>query len=41
MKLHADAIERQVRTKAMPPGNATSMTDEERVVLVAWAAAQG
>jgi uncharacterized membrane protein len=25
----------------MPPGNATNLTDEERVVLVAWAAAQG
>ena len=41
MTLHADTIERLVRTRAMPPGNATGMTDEERVELVAWAAAQG
>jgi uncharacterized membrane protein len=41
MRLHADRIGRQVGSGAMPPGNATSMTDEERVQLVAWAAAQG
>jgi uncharacterized membrane protein len=33
----ADAIEEQaVRTKAMPLGNATGMTDEERQTLGAW-----
>jgi uncharacterized membrane protein len=33
----ADAIDEQaVRTKAMPLGNATGMTDEERSVLGAW-----
>jgi uncharacterized membrane protein len=33
----ADAIEEQaVRTKAMPLGNVTGMTDEERDVLGAW-----
>jgi uncharacterized membrane protein len=33
----ADAIEKQaVRTKAMPLGNVTGMTDEERDVLGAW-----
>ena len=38
---HAAAILPQVRSGAMPPGNATGMTDEERAELVAWAAAQG
>jgi uncharacterized membrane protein len=33
----ADDIERQaVLTRAMPPGNATGMTDEERDLLAAW-----
>jgi uncharacterized membrane protein len=33
----AEAIEEQaVRTKAMPLGNVTGMTDEEREVLGAW-----
>jgi uncharacterized membrane protein len=35
----ADAIERQaVHARAMPPGNVTGMTDEERDVLAAWIA---
>ena len=35
----ADDIERQaVQTRAMPPGNATGMTDEERSLLAAWIA---
>ena len=41
MRSHAPQIESLVRSKTMPPANATNMTDEERVVLVAWAAAQG
>ena len=41
MEQHADAIERQVGSRAMPPGNATGLTDEERSQLVAWAAARG
>jgi uncharacterized membrane protein len=35
----ADDIERQaVATRAMPPGNATGMTDDERELLAAWLA---
>jgi uncharacterized membrane protein len=41
MEQHAGAIERQVSSRAMPPGNATGMTDDEREQLVAWAAAEG
>jgi uncharacterized membrane protein len=41
MERHARSIERQVSSRAMPPGNATGMTDEERASLVAWAAAAG
>jgi uncharacterized membrane protein len=34
-----DDIERQaVQTRAMPPGNATGMTDEERELLAGWIA---
>ena len=37
IKSHADAIEEQaVRSKSMPLGNATGMTDEERNVLALW-----
>jgi uncharacterized membrane protein len=37
IKAHADAIEQvAVRSKAMPLGNATGMTDEERRTLGAW-----
>jgi uncharacterized membrane protein len=36
-KSHADAIEQQaVQTHAMPLGNVTGMTDEERDTLGAW-----
>ena len=38
---HAAAIERMVSSRAMPPGNATDMTEAERTQLVAWAAAHG
>jgi uncharacterized membrane protein len=35
----ADDIERQaVQTRAMPPGNSTGMTEEERALLAAWIA---
>jgi uncharacterized membrane protein len=37
IKSHADVIEEQaVRSKAMPLGNATGMTDQERETLGAW-----
>jgi len=37
---HAQAIQQQaVATKAMPIGNLTNMSDEERTVLGAWIAA--
>jgi uncharacterized membrane protein len=38
MERHAGAIEAMVGSGAMPPGNATRMTDAERAQLVAWAA---
>ena len=39
IRARADDIERQaVQTRAMPPGNATGMTDEERELLAAWIA---
>lgn len=39
---HMGDIERQaVRTRAMPPGNATGMTEEERELLAAWIAQNG
>ena len=41
MKQRASAIERMVSSRAMPPGNATGLTDSERAQLVAWAAAHG
>jgi len=41
IKKHAKALEPQVSSGAMPPGNATGMTDEERAQLVAWASAAG
>jgi uncharacterized membrane protein len=33
-----DIVEQAVRTRAMPPGNATGMTDAERDLVAAWAA---
>ena len=41
LEQHAAAIETQVSAGAMPPGNATGMTDAERAQLVAWAASRG
>jgi uncharacterized membrane protein len=41
MRTNAAELERQVRANAMPPGNATGMTDDERAALIAWAAAAG
>ena len=41
MRANAAGIERMVSARAMPPGNATGMTDDERAQLVAWAAAAG
>ena len=39
IEARADDIERQaVLTRAMPPGNATGMTDGERELLGAWIA---
>jgi uncharacterized membrane protein len=39
IEARADDIERQaVMTRAMPPGNATGMTDAERELLAAWIA---
>jgi uncharacterized membrane protein len=41
IEARADDIERQaVQTKAMPPGNATGMTDQERQLLGAWIASR-
>jgi uncharacterized membrane protein len=41
MEQHAGQIEVMVSSRAMPPGNATGLTDSEREQLVAWAAAHG
>ena len=41
LRANAAAIERQLRANAMPPGNATGMTEDERARLLAWAAAAG
>jgi uncharacterized membrane protein len=39
IEARADDIERMaVQTRAMPPGNATGMTEEERDLLAAWIA---
>jgi uncharacterized membrane protein len=41
IEARADDIERQaVVTQAMPPGNATGMTDDERALLAAWVASR-
>jgi uncharacterized membrane protein len=39
LRANAGGIHRQVSANAMPPGNSTGMTDDERAALVAWAAA--
>jgi uncharacterized membrane protein len=41
MTQQAAGIERMVSSRAMPPGNATGLTDAERAQLVAWASAHG
>jgi uncharacterized membrane protein len=41
MEQHATQIETMVSSRAMPPGNATGLTDTEREQLVAWASAHG
>ncbi len=41
VKRYAREIKAQVSSGAMPPGNATGLTDAERAKLVAWAAAAG
>jgi uncharacterized membrane protein len=39
IEARSDDIERQaVQTHAMPPGNATGITDDERALLAAWIA---
>ena len=41
IEARASDIERQaVQTKAMPPGNATGITDAERALLAAWVASR-
>jgi uncharacterized membrane protein len=41
LRQHADVIRTMVSSGAMPPGNATGLTDAERAQLVAWASAHG
>ena len=41
LEQHADQIQAMLESGAMPPGNATGMTDAERAQLIAWAAAHG
>ena len=41
LRRHAGVIETMVSSGAMPPGNATGLTDDERTQLVAWAQAHG
>jgi uncharacterized membrane protein len=42
IEARADDIRRMaVETRAMPPGNATGMTEEERELLAAWVAPDG
>ena len=41
MRSRAKDIARQVRSGAMPPGNVTGMTDQERDLLITWAASAG
>ena len=40
IEARAAAVAEQVRAGAMPPGNVTGLTDEERETLLAWAAAK-
>jgi uncharacterized membrane protein len=41
LRQHASQVEAMVSSGAMPPGNATGLTDAERAQLVAWAQAHG
>ena len=41
MEEHADKIRALVKSRVMPPGNATAMTEAERAQLVTWASARG
>jgi uncharacterized membrane protein len=41
LRQHASQVEAMVSSGAMPPGNATGLTDDERAQLVAWARAHG
>jgi uncharacterized membrane protein len=40
VRVRADLVATMVRTRAMPPGNATGMTDGEREALLVWLAAR-
>ena len=40
VEARAAAVAEQVRAGAMPPGNVTGLTDQERETLLAWAAAK-
>ena len=40
MRRRAGDIARQVESRAMPPANVTGMTDQERTLLVTWAAGE-
>jgi uncharacterized membrane protein len=40
VRARADLVATMVRTRAMPPGNATGMTDRERETLLAWLASR-
>jgi uncharacterized membrane protein len=40
VRARADLVATMVRTRAMPPGNATGMTDREREALLAWLASR-
>jgi uncharacterized membrane protein len=37
LRARAEEVAHQLSTRAMPPGNVTGMTDEERDLVVAWA----
>ncbi len=39
IEAHRAGIARQLRLKVMPPGNLTKLSDEDRAMFVAWAAA--
>ena len=41
MRANASSIESMVSSGAMPPGNTTGLTDDERAKLVAWAGTAG